>query len=313
MQRLADNSRRVLHELRAQHAIDYEQAQGWLQLFRSEADLQRAQPSIDVLKQAQVAHRLLDAAECRAQEPALADGTPLAAGLFLPDEEIGNCAYFARRIKELAQAGGVTFRFGAAVTRLTRAGGRVGEVRTSAGPVQADAVVVAAGADSTRVLRGTGVRLPLYPIKGYSLSVPISRHEFAPTMSLMDEAYKVAITRMGNRLRIAGTAELGNRRLQIRDAALGTLLKVARDWFPGAANYSKAQPWVGARPMLPDGPPVLGATPLPNLYLNLGHGSTGWAMACGSARVVADVVSGRSPDIDLEGLTLDRYAARPSP
>ena len=124
---------------------------------------------------------------------------------------------------------------------------------------------------------------------------------------MMDEAYKVAITRLGNRLRIAGTAELGNRRLLVRDAALGTLLEVARGWFPGAANYAQARPWVGARPMLPDGPPLLGATPLANLYLNVGHGSTGWAMACGSARIVADIVAGRKPEIDLEGLTIGRY------
>jgi D-amino-acid dehydrogenase len=124
----------------------------------------------------------------------------------------------------------------------------------------------------------------------------------------MDEAYKVAITRMGNRLRVAGTAELGNRRLELREAALGTLFKVVRDWFPGAADYAQARPWVGARPMLPDGPPVLGATPAANLYLNIGHGSTGWAMACGSARIVADVVAGIKPQIDLEGLTAERFS-----
>ncbi len=307
MQRLAIYSRGVLHELRARFAIDYEQAQGWLQLFRTDADLTRAQPSIDMLKQAQVAHRLLTAAECRAQEPALADGTALAGGLYLPDEEIGNCAYFARRIKDLAQAEGASFRTGTLVTGLVITAGRITAVQTAAGELRADAVVVAAGADSPRLLRGTGVKVPVYPVKGYSLTVPIARHEYAPAISLMDEAYKVAITRLGNRLRIAGTAEFGNRKLALRDAALGTLLRVARDWFPRAANYGQAHSWVGARPMLPDGPPVLGATPLGNLYLNVGHGSTGWAMACGSARVVADVVAGREPQIDLEGLTIERF------
>lgn len=242
VQRLADYSRRVLHELRARYAIDYEQAQGWLQLFRSEADLQRAQPSIDVLKQTEVTHQLLSPAECRAQEPALADDTPLAGGLYLPEEEVGNCAYFARRIKEIAQADGASFRFGVTVTGIATAAGRVSGLQTSAGAMQADAVVVAAGCDSLRVLRGTDLRLPLYPIKGYSLSVPISRHESAPSLSLMDEAYKVTVTRLGDRLRVAGTAELGSRQLKIRDAALGTLLKVVRDWFPAAANYAKAQP-----------------------------------------------------------------------
>ncbi len=312
MQRLAEYSRAVLHELRRCHAIDYEQRQGWLQLFRSAADIEAAKPSIELLAEAGMPHRLLDAAACRVLEPALIDATPLAGGLHLPEEETGNCAYFARRIKDLAAQAGVAFRFETAVTGLRLEGGRVVAARTAIGDFTADAVVLAAGADSARLLRGTGVKLPLYPVKGYSLTVPISRFEFAPMVSVMDEAFKVAITRMGNRLRVAGTAEIGNRKLALRDTALGTLLRVARDWFPGAAAYAQARTWVGARPMLPDGPPVLGPTAVANLFLNLGHGSTGWSMACGSARLVADLVAGRPPQIDLEGLTVERFA-RASP
>lgn len=312
MQRLAEYSRAVLHELRRRHAIDYEQRQGWLQLFRSAADIEAAKPSIELLAEAGMPHRLLDAAACRALEPALIDATPLAGGLHLPEEETGNCAYFARRIKDLAAQAGVAFRFETAVTGLRLEGGRVVAARTAIGDVTADAVVLAAGADSARLLRGTGVKLPLYPVKGYSLTVPISRFEFAPMVSVMDEALKVAITRMGNRLRVAGTAEIGNRKLALRDTALGTLLRVARDWFPGAAAYAQARTWVGARPMLPDGPPVLGPTAVANLFLNLGHGSTGWSMACGSARLVADLLAGRPPQIDLEGLTVERFV-RASP
>jgi len=307
MQRLAEYSRSVMHELRRHHSLDYEQTQGWLQLFRTVADVERARPSIELVALAGMPYRLLRPDECRALEPALVDGTPLAGGLHLPEEETGNCAYFTRRIHDLAAAAGVDFRFEVTATGLAIDSGQLRGVQTAAGAIAADAVVVAAGADSGRLLRPAGVRLPLYPVKGYSLTARVTRHEFAPLISVMDEAYKVAITRMGNRLRIAGTAELGNRRLALRDAALGTLLRVARDWFPGAADYARARPWVGARPMLPDGPPVLGATPLPNLYLNVGHGSTGWAMACGSARVVADIVARRQPQIDLEGLTLERF------
>jgi D-amino-acid dehydrogenase len=312
MQRLAEYSRSVLHELRARHAFDYEQAQGWLKLYRSKAELKLAGPVVDILQQSGAAHRLLTAEQCRVLEPALAEGTELAGGLHLPDDETGNCAYFARLIKDLAARDGVAFRFDTAATRLALKDSRVTEVQTSTGGIRADAVVLAAGVDSARLFRGTRIRLPLYPVKGYSLTASISRLEYAPMLSLMDEAYKVAITRMGNRLRIAGTAELGDRRLVLRDSALGTLLKVARDWFPSAAAYAQARPWVGARPMLPDGPPVLGRTPITNLFLNLGHGSTGWAMACGSARIVAGVVAGEKPPIDLDGLTVDRFGGRRS-
>ena len=177
------------------------------------------------------------------------------------------------------------------------------------GPIRADAYVIAGGIDSLPLLAPIGIRLPMMAVKGYSATAAITAFEHAPFTSVMDETYKVAITRMGNRLRVAGTAELGTQGMTLRDGPLRTLMKVAHDWFPYAAIYRQAKFWVGARPMLPDGPPVLGRTPIGNLYLNTGHGSTGWVMAVGSARVVADVIAGREPEIDLEGLTLDRYLA----
>jgi len=193
---------------------------------------------------------------------------------------------------------------------LDRAQGRIERLRTSQGELRADADVVAGGVDSLALLRPLGIRLPLLPVKGYSATVSITALDQAPMTSVMDETYKVAITRMGNRLRIAGTAEVGTTGMKLRDGALRTLLKVASDWFPSAAVYRRAQFWVGARPMLPDGPPVLGPSPIANLFLNTGHGSTGWVMACGSGKVVADVIAGRPAEIDLDGLTVDRYDRR---
>jgi D-amino-acid dehydrogenase len=311
MQRLAFYSRDCLHALSQKYGFDYEQTQGYLQLFRTEAEVEQAAPARALLKEAAVAHVLLSAADCRRIEPAIVEGTPLAGGLHLPDDETGNCAFFAKRLKDICAEQDVQFRFGSAVERLEIDQGRIGRLRLGDGAIAIDAVVVAAGVDSVRLLRPLGIKLPLFPVKGYSATAAITRPENAPMIAVMDETFKVAVTRMGNRLRIAGTAEIGSHQLKLRDAALGTLLRVARDWFPGAAAYAQAQFWVGARPMLPDGPPVLGSTPIPNLHLNLGHGSTGWAMACGSARVVADLVARRKPDIDLNGLTLDRYL-RPS-
>ncbi|GAB4480422.1 MAG: D-amino acid dehydrogenase [Burkholderiaceae bacterium] len=310
MQRLAYYSRDCLHEIRERHGIDYEQGTGYLQLFRTTHELERTAPAREMLREAGVAHALLDAAACRALEPALAADTPLAGGVHLPEDETGNCAVFARRLKDICESDGVEFRFGVDALRFDVAAGRIDGVQLANGRLRADAYVVAAGADSVTLLAPLGIDLPLLPVKGYSATVTITDPEQAPKLAVMDETYKVAVTRFGRRLRVAGTAELGSRGLRLRETALRTLLKVARDWFPAAASYAQARFWVGARPMLPDGPPVLGRTGYPNLYLNVGHGSTGWAMACGSARVVADVIAGHTPRIDLEGLTLDRYAAR---
>jgi D-amino-acid dehydrogenase len=187
------------------------------------------------------------------------------------------------------------------------AGTDVIQVHTDRGTLTADALVLAAGVASVSLAKSLGIRIPLWPVKGYSATAQIVAGDLAPRGALMDEAYKIGITRLGSRIRIAGTAELSDRKLELRESALKTLIKVARDWFPHAGQYSNATYWCGARPMLPDGAPLLGATPLPRIYLNVGHGSTGWAMSCGSAQVVADIVTGRQPAIDLDGLTLDRY------
>jgi len=309
MQRLAFYSQQQLLSLRNQYALDYEQTTGYLQLLRTEREVAASEPVRALLTELEVRHTLLDATGCRGLEPALHPATELAGGLHLPDDETGNCAYFAHQLKDIAANEGVEFRFGVEVNGLDMALGRVDALQTATGPLRADAYVLAGGVDSARLLARAGIRLPLLAVKGYSATAAITAFEHAPFTSVMDETYKVALTRMGNRLRVAGTAELGTRGMGLRDGALRTLLKVASDWFPYAATYRLAKFWVGARPMLPDGPPVLGRTPVANLFLNTGHGSSGWVMAVGSGRVVADVLSGQTPEIDLDGLTLDRYAA----
>ena len=310
MQRIAFYSRHVLQQLRDHHQLDYEQTKGYLQLFRSERDIALAQPSLQLLAEQGLAHQLVDAEQARAIEPALSAATPLAGGLYLPDDEAGNCPLFTKQLKAIAQDMGVEFHFGKTVTALDAQGDRIA-MRIDEREFSADAVVVAAGIDSARLLAPLGIRLPLYPIKGYSATAPIRNFDGAPQAALMDESYKVAITRMGSRIRIAGMAELGSVSNDLHEAALRTLTKIGEDWFPDAANYNNASFWSGIRPMLPDGPPVLGATPIRNLYVNIGHGSTGWAMAAGCGLVLADIISGRIPEIDMEGLTLARYARVP--
>ena len=312
MQRVAYYSRACLQEFRTRYPFEYGRSKGYLQLFRSDYDVELAQPSLAVLRDAGIAHREVSAAECVQIEPGLrwARETPVS-GLYLPDDEAGDCARFTRELRMLCERAGVRFRFETSVGALDVQGGAVRGVRIDSArgseTLAADAVVVALGVDSAALLAPLGVKVPLYPVKGYSATLPVIDDEKAPRAALMDESLKTAITRFGTNLRVAGTAELGNARATLREQALHTLMKVLDDWFPHAAKPSSAHFWVGRRPMTPDGAPLLGPSGVDNLWINLGHGSTGWAMSLGSARVVADLITQRTPEIDLDGLTLARY------
>ncbi|VWB82064.1 amino acid dehydrogenase [Burkholderia pseudomultivorans] len=321
MQRIAYYSRACLHAFRDRHPFDYGASRGYLQLLRGAFDVEMAQPALKVLRDAGIAFRELDAAGCTAIEPGLrwARQAPVG-GIYLPDDEAGDCARFTRELRALCEANGVTFRLRTELRALDVAAGRVRGVRIAArdlpddghrtsddAPLAADAVVVALGVDSARLLRPYGIDVPLYPVKGYSATLAVADDEKAPRAALMDESLKTAITRFGPTLRVAGTAELGSRHAALRQQALDTLMKVLDDWFPQAADRASARFWVGRRPMTPDGPPLLGASGIDGLWLNVGHGSTGWAMSMGSGKVLADLVTGRTPEIDLSGLTLARY------
>lgn len=306
MQRIAFYSRDVLKQLRDYYQLDYEQTQGVLQVFRTDRELKMAEPAIALLAENDVPHRIVDAGEARNIEPALASDTPLVGGVHLPQDEAGNCPLFAKRLKQIASSIGVQFHFASTVQAIVPESRGV-TLQIDDRSFTMDAVVVAAGVESARLLKPLGIHVPLYPVRGYSATAAIKNFDNAPTASLLDETYKVAITRLGSRIRVAGTAELGAQNGELRESAIRTLIKVGSDWFPDAANYVKANFWSSARPMLPDGPPLLGATPARNVYINIGHGSTGWAMAAGSGKVVADIVSGNAPDIDMDGLTIARY------
>jgi D-amino-acid dehydrogenase len=334
MQRLAFYSRDQLHALRAGLRIEDGVRQGYLQLMRSQRDLAMAAPAIAMLQEAGVPHQLLDAAACRELEPALSVHTPLAGALHLPQDESASCPAFAQGLADAAIKAGVRFAFGHTVMRIRVENRRVTslEIERAAGdrapgePAQAamagqarsdraerllkpfDAVVVAGAIDSLPLLAEHGIRLPIWPVKGYSTTLPLPDPALGPRQAMIDEAYKVAITPLPGHIRLAGTAEIGSPKLVPREAALRTLVKVGRDWFPTAADWASASCWVGARPMTPDGPALLGATPVEGLFINMGHGSTGWAMACGAGKVVADLVAGLRPEIDLDGLTIKRLA-----
>lgn len=306
MQRIAFYSQDLLHQMREHYQLDYEQNEGCLQLFRTRRDMRIAEPVLALLVENDMAHRVVDADAAYLIEPALSTETALAGGLYLPHEEAGNCPLFTKQLKHIAQSIGVEFHFNSTLSTLQQEGNRIA-MHIDDRIFHADAVVLAAGVESAQLLKLLGIRIPLYPVKGYSATAPIKNYDEAPLAVLVDEAYEVAVTRMGNRVRIAGTTEFGSRASDLRKAALHTLIKVGNDWFPNAANYNSANFWCGTRPMLPDGAPLLGATPVRNVFINIGHGSSGWAMAAGSGKAVADIVSGMVPEINMDGLTLSRY------
>ena len=309
MLRLAQYSRVCLEQLRAETGIAYdERTQGTLQLFRTQQQLEAAQNDIAVLKRHGVAYEVLNPAGCIQVEPALAQVKEKFVGaLRLPGDETGDCLKFTQALAAMAQKLGVQFKYGITIERLKQTSSQIQSVITSAGEFQADKYIVALGSYSPLLLRPSGIRLPVYPIKGYSITLPILDARHAPESTIMDETYKIAITRLGNRIRVGGTAEIAGYDLNLRTSRRETLTHSVTDLFPNGGDISQATFWTGLRPMTPDGTPVLGATRYQNLYLNTGHGTLGWTMACGSGRVLADLLSGTKTEIDMEGLGIDRY------
>ncbi len=310
MQRLAFYSRERLHKITADHELEYDRNVGYMVLLRAEKDARMVEPSLQVLREAGVKFRQIGTDEARRIEPALNPETPFLGAIHLPDDEVANCRQFALLLKNEAQRLGVNFEFNKAVTHIDKGQANGFLISGEAAPRSFDAVVLCAGVDSSQLLRPLGIKVPMAAVYGYSVSAPIREPLNAPRSALMDERYKVAISRLGNRVRVAGSAEIGGSLAVKRAESIQTLYKVLQDWFPGAAQTSNTgasvQEWKGARPMLPDGPPILGASGIPGLWLNIGHGSSGWALSCGSARAVADLLVGKSPEIDLEGLGVDR-------
>lgn len=309
MVRLAEYSRDCLRELREQTGIRYdERMQGTLQLFRTQKQLDGTGADVAILRRYGVRFEVLDRAGCMRQEPALAAvEEKFVGGLLLPGDETGDCFMFTQRLAALAAQRGVVFRHGVVIRSLLREGAQLAGVVTDAGTERADAYLVALGSYSPLLLAGIGLHVPVYPVKGYSITVPITDARGAPESTVMDETHKVAVTRLGERIRVGGTAELAGYTLQLHEARRRTLAHVVTDLFPRGGDVSRAEFWCGLRPMTPDGTPVVGGTRLPNLFLATGHGTLGWTMAAGTASVMTDLVSGREPEIDLEGLTIERY------
>ncbi|MGE8674660.1 MAG: D-amino acid dehydrogenase [Achromobacter kerstersii] len=309
MLRLAEYSRDCLRELRTSTGIHYEErTRGTLQLFRTDAQMEAARRDIAVLEEVGVPYELLDRNRLVTAEPALARSIhKLAGGLRLPNDETGDCRLFTTRLAEMAVAMGVDFRYNQTVSGLNTAGGQITGVRVGNDVLTADRYVAAFGSYTRGFLEPLGLDLPVYPVKGYSLTFPLKDESAAPVSTILDETYKIAVTRFDERIRVGGMAELSGFDLRLKDARRKTLELVVNDLFPDSGHVAQAEFWTGLRPMTPDSTPVVGPTRYGNLYLNTGHGTLGWTMACGSGKLVADQVMGQRPAIRTDGLSLSRY------
>lgn len=307
MVRLSTYSRAMLQALRESESIDYDhRTLGTLQLFRTQAQLDSAQMDIDVLKSEGVDFELLTAEGCRRVEPGLhRTKAPVTGGLRLPGDETGDCFKFTQELARIAADRGVTFMWNTPIEKLEGLGNRI-SARIAGKIVDADAFVLACGSWSPVLARPLGLRLPVYPVKGYSITVPVADDSSAPQSTLLDETYKVAITRLGDRVRVGGMAELAGFDRSLKPQRQSTLEHSLFSLFPCATESTERSFWSGFRPMTPDGTPLVGKTGYENLYLNTGHGTLGWTMSCGSARIVADQISGKVSEIRTDDLSVQR-------
>jgi D-amino-acid dehydrogenase len=310
MVRLAEYSRDCLKALRADTGIAYDhREQGTLQLFRTQKQLDGVGKDTEILDEYAVPYEVLDRAGFLRHEPALARVQDKFLGaLRLPGDETGDCFLFTQRLAKMAEAQGARFRFGVNVRGLAHEGDRLTGVETDGGRLDADRVVLALGSYSPKWLSPAGIALPVYPVKGFSITVPIRDPAAAPESTIMDETHKVAVTRLGDRIRVGGMAQLSGYDMALVQRRRRTLEFVLTDLFPDGGDLARTEFWTGLRPMTPDGTPVIGPTKLRNLYLATGHGTLGWTMAAGTGRAMADLLTGRKPEIDFDGLTLERYA-----
>ena len=311
MLRLAEYSNHRMRTLTDTLNLGHEHTNGLMVLLRSERESNLMQDSLQVMRDAGLSFKTLNANEARAIEPALNPETALLQAIQFPEDEVGNCRQFTLLLKNEAESLGVTFHFNTTIEPLSKAQPKTIRTAANTDGEKFDAIVVCAGLASAELVRPLGLRIPLAAVHGYAISAAIREPLDAPRSGVIDERYKVAITRLGQRVRVSGGSEIGGNAKRHDAASIKTLYRVLNDWFPGAARtQDSVQVWKGSRPMLPDGPPIMGASGVSGVWLNLGHGASGWTLACGSARVLADCINGKTPDIDMQGLGLERLQLR---
>lgn len=301
---IADHGRRSLQALRMETGIEYDSlARGILHFYTDQREFDKACAAAAQMRELGCPRRTLDADELIRIEPALAGmRKKLVGGDFTASDESGDVYKFTSALAAKGQAAGIGFRYNTSVTRLLVDAGSVSGVEVIDGEgrhrtMRADAFVVALGSFSAPLLAPLGVKLLIYPGKGYSATYPITDANAAPSVSLTDDGYKLVLSRLGSRLRVAGTCELNGYSRELNTVRCEAITRRVRELFPDACDYGRPNYWTGLRPLTPSNVPYIGRTPYPNLYLNTGHGTLGWTMSCGSARLLADIIAGRRPEV----------------
>ena len=309
LMRISEYSRQCLIDLRAETGIAYEnRSLGITQLLRTQKQMENVNAYTKILDEFSVPYEILDQAGILAVEPGLkASAHKLLGGLRLPNDETGDCYLFTSRLTEMCESLGVQFKFNHTIENIVTDGHKIASITANGEDYSGDVFVDCLGAYTPFLLRKIGINVPIYPMKGYSLTAEIDDEEYAPVSSILDDTYKVAITRFDKRMRIGGMAEISGFNLKLNPKRRETLEFILNDLFPKAGNIKSATFWAGLRPKTPDSTPIIGATQYNNLYINAGHGTLGWTQACGSSRYLSDIISGNAPEIATEGLDISRY------
>jgi D-amino-acid dehydrogenase len=306
---IARYGQQMLESVISETGIDCQlSSRGTMRLFRDAVSMETARRCADEMGALGLPYRLLAPEGCVELEPSLSEvGAELHGGIHFPNDACGDAYLFTRALGDVCAGLGVEFRFRTSVTGLATEGGRIKAVETDQGPLDADHVVLALGSESVGLAREVGIKLPIYPVKGYSLTLPTTGWNRGPGIPLIDDGRKIGIVPLGDRIRLAGTAEFGGYDRSLNESRTDNLMRNFMALYSDFPNAADAEPWTGLRPMTPDGIPILGDSPLKNLSLNVGHGHLGWTMACGASKAVADRIAGRASAVDLSTMTLARF------
>jgi D-amino-acid dehydrogenase len=311
MMRLAIYSKEMLKEIEADTDFSYDKgSEGILHIFKSDKDLRNNIEQAKFLKKLGCDYQLLDSRlACEEKEPAFKNSPMnIIGGIHYPMDEKGDIFKFTTQLSDkLQKSGSVEFRYNTDITDINLKNNKIISVSTDKGELEADSYVMCLGVASPIILDKVGIKVPIYPMKGYSISIPIKNYDEAPSIGVTDQSNKIVYSKLGNILRVAGTAEFAGYDDSIQEKRINTLKKMTKELFPNCGDLDNSTSWSCLRPSTPDGSPIIGRCAINNLYINTGHGTLGWTMSFASSKAISDIIAGKEPAIDLTGLDMRRF------